>query len=118
MFRGEIWQMKLSPNPKEGQAETRLVVILSSDALGALPLKIIVPLTSWRDEYQSAPWMVRIPPVLHSGLEQPMAADALQVRSVSTSRLLTRLGEIPDYFVNSIAEAVDLILQGGRIAGV
>ena len=113
MFRGEVWQLSMSTRQRSVEAGVgRMVVIVSSDALGALPLKVIVPLTPWKDEYARAPWMVRLPPVLHSGLEFPMAADALQVRSVSTARLTRRLGELPDDLVDQVAAAVALVMQG------
>jgi mRNA interferase MazF len=112
MFRGEVWQMSLMAGSKSENTNSRTVVILSSDALGALPLKVIVPLTPWKDEYSSAPWMVRLPPVLHSGIEIPMSADTLQIRSVSTARLVKRLGELPDPYIDVIAGAVSLILEG------
>lgn len=112
MFRGEVWQMSVGKSPSAAEGDLRKVVIVSSDALGAVPLKVVVPLTPWKDDYTSAPWMVRLPPVLHSGLESQMAADALQVRSVSTSRLVRRLGEFPDSHVDQIAAAVSLILEG------
>jgi mRNA interferase MazF len=115
MFRGEVWQMSLADKATQGEEPFRMVVILSSDALGALPLKVVVPLTPWKDEYASAPWMVRVPPVLHSGFEIPKAADVLQVRSVSSSRLMKRLGELPEPFLDEMAEAVSLILKGKRV---
>jgi mRNA interferase MazF len=112
MFRGEVWQMSVGNTSLSTQGDTRKVVILSSDALGALPLKVVVPLTPWKEDYTSAPWMVRLPPVLHSGLESPMAADALQVRSVSSVRLVKRLGELPENHINQIAAAISLVLEG------
>ncbi len=112
MFRGEVWQMSVGKRAASVEGDMRKVVIVSSDALGALPLKVVVPLTSWKDDYASAPWMVRLPPVLHSGLESPMAADALQVRSVSSARLVKRLGELPENHINQIAVAISLVLEG------
>lgn len=112
MFRGEVWRMSLAKKVSGDESHFRLVVIVSSDALGALPLKVVVPLTSWKEEYSSAPWMVRVPPVLHSGLEEAMSADALQVRSVSIARLVKRMGELPASFISQIASAVTLILEG------
>ncbi|KAF0109580.1 MAG: mRNA interferase [Chloroflexi bacterium] len=113
MFRGEVWRMSLAASdPKRNAANTRAVVILSSDSLGVLPLKVIVPLTLWKNDYTSAPWMVRLPPVLNSGLDVPMSADALQVRSVSSGRLVERMGELPSALVAEIASAVSLVIEG------
>ncbi|MDO8970810.1 MAG: type II toxin-antitoxin system PemK/MazF family toxin [Saprospiraceae bacterium] len=111
MFRGEVWSMSLDKKASGDESYSRHVVIVSSDALGALPLKVVVPLTPWKDEYSSAQWMVRVPPVLHSGLDAPMAADALQVRSVSSARLVKRLGELPDSFVEQICQSVTVVLE-------
>lgn len=113
MFRGEVWTMTLSRKREAEDANSRTVVILSSDALGTLPLRVVVPLTAWRDEYSGALWMVRIPPVLNSGLDLAMAADALQVRSVSSARLTRKLGELPVHLVDKVAEAVAVILNTG-----
>ncbi len=113
MNRGEVWQMSLDSMAADNAVEgaSRLVVILTSDALAVLPLRIIVPLTAWKDDFSSAPWIVRVPPVLNSGLEQVMAADALQVRSVSTARLKRKLGDLPGKLAGEIAAAVAGIIQ-------
>jgi len=108
--RGEIW--RLSPGAKTaGVGEGRLVVILSSDALAVLPLRVVVPLLAWREDFAAAPWMVRLPPVLHSGLEEVMAADVLQVRSISTGRLHTRLGSLPQRLTDQITAALGEVLR-------
>ena len=109
MNRGEVWRLALDDSA-EGEGNTRPVIILSSDALAVLPLRVVVPLVPWRDTFTSAPWMVRVPPVLNSGLEGVMAADALQVRSVSTARLKTRLGSRPERITSQIAEAVGEVI--------
>ena len=106
MNRGEVWQLAVDSAAGEGAAEQRLVLILSSDALAVLPLRVVVPLVEWRETFAATPWMVRVPPVLNSGLTQVMAADALQVRSVSTARLSGRLGSLPERITGSVAQAV------------
>jgi mRNA interferase MazF len=109
MFRGEIWELSRRKGKQGGL--TRTVVILSADALGTIPLRVVVPLSPWQENYAVAPWIVRVPPVLNSGLETAQAADALQVISVSISRLDRRLGEIPEAIIGEIAKAVGLILN-------
>jgi mRNA interferase MazF len=118
MFRGEIWHMTLQKSGEKPAGSTRPVVIVSSDALGSIPLRVVVPLTSWKSAYTAAPWMVRVPPVLNSGLEQPHAADALQVRSVSISRLAGRLGELPEPIVAEIIHAISVVLENPPRAGI
>ena len=109
MFRGEVWEM--AGAGKGTRSIQRIVIILSADALGTIPLRIVVPLTPWKDKYKPAPWIVRVPPVLNSGLEEAHAADALQVRSVSISRLTRRLGELPESIVAEIAISIGMVVN-------
>ena len=109
MFRGEVWE--LAGQGKALNALPRKVVLISADALGSIPLRVVVPLTPWQESYARAPWIVRIPPVLNSGLDTPHAADALQVNSVSISRFTRRLGELPEGITAEICRSVGLILD-------
>jgi mRNA interferase MazF len=113
MFRGEIWELSLPKSKRSRAAQTRRVVLLSSDSLGILPLRVVIPLVPWNDTYASVPWMVRIPPTLHSGLDSVMAADALQVRSVLSQHLMRRVGELPRPLGDAIASEVAVVLEGG-----
>ena len=113
MFRGEIWELSLARSKRAASAQARRVVLISSDSLGVLPLRVVVPLVPWQDGFNSVPWMVRIPPTLHSGLDATFAADALQVRSVMIPHLIRRVGDLPRQLVDAIEVAVEGILSGG-----
>ncbi|GIV65215.1 MAG: hypothetical protein KatS3mg046_475 [Bellilinea sp.] len=45
MRRGEVWLVNLDPTLGAEMRKTRPAVIVSSDLVGILPLRIIVPLT-------------------------------------------------------------------------
>jgi mRNA interferase MazF len=94
MNRGEVWQIAFDPTLGEEIQKSRPAVIISRDALGILALRVVVPLTGWRPEFVTRPWMVRLEPTLENGLTQESAADAFQVKSVSVLRLRHRLGVI------------------------
>lgn len=111
MRRGETWLVNLDPTVGSEIRKTRPAVIISSDLVGILPLKIVVPLTDWKDRYDSASWMVRIDPDESNGLSKPSAADGLQVRSVSEKRLIKRLGVLTPVQVARIVQAVVNVLQ-------
>jgi mRNA interferase MazF len=111
MKRGDIWLVNLDPTIGSEIKKTRPAVIISSDLVGILPLKVVVPLTDWKDRYSSAPWMVRIDPNEQNGLSKPSAADALQIRSVAEQRLVKRLGSIPTLHITQIIQAVMNVLQ-------
>lgn len=111
MKRGEIWLVNLNPTIGSEIKKTRPAVIVSSDLVGILPLKVVIPLTDWKDRYTSAPWMVRLDPDEQNGLSKSSAADALQIRSVSEQRLVKRLGFIPPIQIATIVQAVLNVLQ-------
>src|ERR1051325_10168128 len=83
MVRGEIWPINLDPVVGAELRKTRPAVIMSDDAIGILPLKVIVPVTDWKERYAIAPWMVRLDPDSENGPAKTSAADAFQVRSVA-----------------------------------
>jgi mRNA interferase MazF len=111
MKRGEIWLVNLDPIVGSEIKKTRPAVIISSDLVGILPLKVIVPFTDWKDRYASAPWMAHIEPDDSNGLSKPSAADGLQVRSVSQQRLVKRLGVLTPLQVAQIVQAVVNVFQ-------
>lgn len=111
MKRGEIWLVNLDPTVGSEIKKTRPAIIVSSDLVGVLPLKVIVPLTDWKDRYSTAAWMVRLDPDEQNGLSKFSAADALQIRSVSEKRLVKKLGMVPALQVAQIVQAVLNVLQ-------
>ena len=50
MKRGEIWLINLDPTIGAEIRKTRPAIIINDDALGKLPLKIIIPLTDWKEK--------------------------------------------------------------------
>jgi mRNA interferase MazF len=96
MGRGEVWLINLDPTVGAEIKKTRPAVIVNDDAVGILPLKVIVPITEWKDHYAVAPWLVRLEPNAENGLDKPSTADAFQVRSVAQERFVRRLGKLSD----------------------
>lgn len=72
----------------------RPAIIVNDDALGKLPLKVIVPVTDWKDHYSAAPWMVKINPDRTNNLSKTSAIDCFQVRSLSQLRFVKKIGKI------------------------
>jgi len=94
MKQGDIWLINLDPTVGAEINKTRPAVIVSDDQLGKLPLKIIAPITDWKDHYGIASWMIAICPSEQNGLSKKSSVDCFQVRSVSTSRLIKKIGHI------------------------
>ena len=111
MRRGEVWLINLDPTVGAEIQKTRPGVIVNDDAVGILPLKVIVPVTDWKDRYAVAPWMVRLDPDPGNGLTKTSAADAFQVRSVAQQRFVQRLGSLPDNQLRQITTALATVLK-------
>jgi mRNA interferase MazF len=92
--------------------KTRPAVIVNQDAIGILPLRVIVPLTEWKEHYSIAPWMVRLDPDAANGLSKTSAADGFQIRSVSVQRLTSRIGVVSDQALEAIIKAVQIVVGG------
>jgi mRNA interferase MazF len=111
MLRGEIWLVNLEPTVDSEIRKTRPCVIVNDDAIGVLPLKVIVPITDWKEAFKIRPWMVGIEPNNDNGLIKLSAADTFQIRSVAESRLIEKLGRVSDRDLVLIEKALAVVLK-------
>ena len=111
MQRGEIWLINLDPTVGAEIKKTRPAVIVNDDAIGRLPLRVIVPITDWKERYALALWMVKIEPDKENGLEKTSAIDAFQVRSVAQERFVKRIGRVSDDILDKITRALAIVLS-------
>jgi mRNA interferase MazF len=84
----------------------RPAVIINDDALGILPLKVIVPITAWKDRYHGAIWMVRIEPDSENSLSKLSAIDTFQIRSISTKRVVRKIGSVSSNVLDQVKAAI------------
>ena len=54
MKQSEIWLINLDPTIGAEIKKTRPAIVVNDNSLGKLPLKIIVPLTDWKERYEIA----------------------------------------------------------------
>jgi len=109
--RGEVWKVNLDPAMGAEIKKARPCVIVSRDSLGSLPLKIVVPITEWKDAFAHAPWHVDLKPSKSNGLTKRSSADTFQVRSISESRLIEKLGNLEDAELHRIEEGLKISLD-------
>jgi len=103
--RGDIWLLRL-PSARGAELQRdRPVVVISSPVFNDSPVRIIVPLTSWKSEYVESINKLLISASDLNGLHEDSAADFLQVRSVSLERFLSFVGRLD-------AEQVEEIVAG------
>jgi mRNA interferase MazF len=111
MKQSEIWLLDLDPTIGAEIQKKRPAIIVNDDRLGKLPLKVVVPITDWKDRYEIAPWMLRIEPNSSNGLSKISSADCFQIRSLSQERLIKKLGSIDEITLEEIKEAVRKVLD-------
>src|SRR5436189_5772572 len=111
MQRGEIWLVNLDPTIGAEINKTRPALIVSDDNVGKLPLKIIVPITDWKDRYSIAPWMIRLDPNSESGLQKVSAIDTFQLRSIAHERFVRKLGIVTGEKLTQVERGLILVLR-------
>ncbi len=111
MKQGEIWLVSLDPTLGSELKKTRPAIIVNDNTIGRLPLKIIVPLTDWKDRYAAALWMVKILPDKENKLAKDSSADCFQIRSVSEERFVKKLGQVDIDTMDKIRTALSIVLN-------
>ena len=109
--RGEIWLVNFDPTVGAEIKKTRPAVIISSDAVGRLPVKLVAPITDWKDYYAANIWHVRIDPDSTNGLTKVSAVDALQLRGMDRQRFVRKLGQVSSTQLEEIVLAVAAVIE-------
>ena len=111
MKQSEIWLIDLDPTKGAEIQKIRPAIVVNNDRLGKLPLKVVVPVTDWKDSYEIAPWMVKIEPDPINGLSKISSADCFQIRSLSQERLIKKLGSVDQITLGKIKDALIKVLD-------
>jgi mRNA interferase MazF len=94
MKNGEVWLVNFEPQIGQEIKKTRPAIIVNSDALGVLPLKVVVPLTDGLKQQQT--WMAKFSPSQKNGLSKTSFADCFQVKSLSEKRFVKKIGVLTE----------------------
>ncbi len=111
MKRSEIWLINLDPTIGSEIRKIRPAIIVNDDELGILPLKVIVPITDWKDKYKVAEWMIKLEPDNRNNLKKTSSADCFQVRSLSEQRMIKKIGDVDEIIMREISIALSKVLK-------
>ena len=92
--RGEVWLVRFDSSAGAEIRKLRPAVVVNLDAIGRLPLRIVVPVTDWNSDFGNLSWFVFLPAASENGLSKDSGADAFQVKSVSETRFVRKPGEV------------------------
>lgn len=109
--RGEIWLVNFDPTIDTEIKKTRPAIVINSDAIGTLPIKLVAPITDWKDRYARNIWHIRLEPNIGNGLTKESCVDVLQLRGVDTQRFIRKLGVVAPEQMSEIAIAIVTVIE-------
>ena len=109
--RGEVWLVNFDPTVGTEIRKTRPAVVVSSDAVGRLPIKLVAPVTDWKEYFAPNIWHVRIDPDVTNGLAKVSAVDTLQLRGMDRRRFIRKLGQVSSNTMEEIVLAIVAIVE-------
>jgi mRNA interferase MazF len=90
MKHAEVWLVDFAPKVGQEIDKVRPAIIVNHDSMGALQLKVVVPVT---DAVRSIKdWHVPLNPSKNNGISKESVADCFQVKSISKERFVKQLG--------------------------
>jgi len=104
--RGEIWWVDFAPKVGAEIEKTRPAVVVNVASVGRLPLRIVVPITNWKEHYNRKPWLVYLAPTARNGLGKESTADCFQVKSVALERFKSKIGSLTTKELDEIAAGI------------
>ncbi|MDE0398537.1 MAG: type II toxin-antitoxin system PemK/MazF family toxin [Candidatus Poribacteria bacterium] len=109
--RREIWLVNLDPTLGAEIRKTRPVVVMNSDSMEALPIRLVAPITEWKDYFSRNVWHVKLEPNATNGLTKSSVVDTLQLRGIDTLRFVRKLGEVSPQMMRTIVIAIASVIQ-------
>ena len=74
-------------------------------------MKLVAPLTEWKDAFAGSAWLVRIDPDNQNRLAKSSAADVLKIRGMDLRRFVSKLGQLSPHLMNEIAAAIAIVVE-------
>ena len=110
--RGQIWRVRFDPSEGEEIQKTRPAAIIGLDKIGHKGLRIIVPITTWKERFTTEGrfWMIQLEPTSLNGLTNVSGADTSQIKSVSTNRFESYMGVLTADELEEIVAAIVLCI--------
>ncbi|MEY3404312.1 MAG: Endoribonuclease MazF [Cyanobacteriota bacterium] len=95
--RGEIWLVNFDPTVGAEIKKVRPAVVISSDSVGKLLIKLIAPITDWKNSINR--------------LNKDSAIDTLQLRGVDLQRFIRKLGSISEITMLEIIASIATVIE-------
>lgn len=109
--RGEIWLVDLDPTKGSEIQKTRPVVVVSSNAINGLPIRMVTPITSFQERHLRRIWAVPIDATPGTGLVNQSTIMAEQCRCVALERFVRIQGTVPPAILEELEIELKTVLD-------
>jgi mRNA interferase MazF len=92
--QGEIWMVHFEPSVGSEIQKLRPAIVVNDDRVGRFGIKIVLPITEWKEYYINYPWIIKITPNSTNGLSKDSSIECFQIKSFDTDRFETKIGQI------------------------
>lgn len=110
-LRGEIWEVDFEPTVGSEIKKKRPALVISSDGMGRLPIKLVAPITGWDQKFIGNIWHVKIDPDSQNKLGKVSAIDVLQARGIDYKRLVKLIGKASPQIVEEVVAALAAVVE-------
>jgi len=94
--QGEIWLVNFNPSVGSEIQKIRPCVVVNDNRLGRFGLKIVVPITEWKEHLRNYPWIIKVQNSNENGLTKTSAFECFQIKSFSIKRFVKKLGKVDE----------------------
>jgi len=109
--RGEIWLVNFDPTIGTEIKKIRPAIVVSSDAVGKLPIKLTAPITDWKDYFAQNLWHIKLDPDAINNLTKVSAIDVLQLRGMDIQRFIRKLGNLSAEKMAETTTAIATVIE-------
>lgn len=104
--QGDIWLVNFNPSIGNEIQKVRPCVVINDNKLGRFGIKIVVPITEYKEHLSNYPWIIKIDNNITNGLSKTSAIECFQIKSFSISRFVKKIGEIQYKDIQNIHQTV------------
>ena len=91
---GEIWMVNFEASIASEIQKLRPVIVVNDDRIGRFGIKIVVPITKWKEQYINYPWIIKMIPDDINKLSKDSSVECFQIKSFAVDRFDKKIGEI------------------------
>ncbi|CAA6808355.1 MAG: Death on curing protein, Doc toxin [uncultured Sulfurovum sp.] len=104
--QGEIWMVEFFPKVGSESTKLRPAIVVSHNQIGRLPLKTIVPISDWKNNYAHYPWILKIENDTLNGLSKTSAIDCFQIKNFANERFVKKVGSVDEIMIKKVHETI------------